>query len=56
MCIAAIACTPIAKSDLNPLRRERFAVLIAPLVLIAFIVCTAFIVDASYNPFLYFRF
>ena len=56
MCVAAIACSPIAKSDLNPFRRERFSVLIAPLVLIAFIVCTAFIVDASYNPFLYFRF
>lgn len=56
LCIAAIACTPFAKTKYNPFNRKTFASLIPLLVLIALIVCTAFIVDASYNPFLYFRF
>ncbi|MBR3349594.1 MAG: hypothetical protein IKG55_05925, partial [Solobacterium sp.] len=54
--IAAIACTPIAKSGLNPFKRQKFSYLIPAAVLCALIICTAFIVDASYNPFLYFRF
>lgn len=54
--IAVVACTPIAKTSLNPFRRQKFSYLIPAAVLCALIICTAFIVDASYNPFLYFRF
>ena len=54
--VAIIASTPIAKTKLNLFNNEnvkRFAPLV---ILLLLIICTAFIVDASYNPFLYFRF
>ena len=54
--ICAFACTPIAKSRFNFLKDRHFELAQPLLVLLMLIVCTAFIVDASYNPFLYFRF
>ena len=54
--IAAIACTPIAKTKLNIFKNETVNKFLPIVVLIMLIICTAFIVDASYNPFLYFRF
>ncbi|MBR2067632.1 MAG: MBOAT family protein, partial [Solobacterium sp.] len=54
--ICALACTPIAKTRLNIFRRKECLYLRPLLVLLALLICTAFIVDASYNPFLYFRF
>ena len=56
MIICAIACTPIAKTKLNIFKRRGFEAAIPLAVLLALLACTAFIVDASYNPFLYFRF
>jgi alginate O-acetyltransferase complex protein AlgI len=36
---------------------EKFAVVIEPLVLMALLlICTGYLVDGSFNPFLYFRF
>lgn len=52
--ICIIACTPIAKTKLNILKKHE--ILIPILVLLLLFIDTAFIVDASYNPFLYFRF
>lgn len=52
--ICIIACTPIAKTKLNILKKHE--ILIPVLVLLLLFIDTAFIVDASYNPFLYFRF
>lgn len=52
--ICIIACTPIAKTKLNILKK--YEILIPVLVLLLLFIDTAFIVDASYNPFLYFRF
>ena len=37
-------------------REPRFLFARPLLILLGLIVCTAFIVDATYNPFLYFRF
>ncbi len=53
--VGLIACTPIAKSKYNP-KNTHLQPLIPILVILAMFVCTAFIVDATYNPFLYFRF
>ncbi len=54
--VALIAATPIAKTRFNPFNNETFKKLAPIFVLILLVICTAFIVDASYNPFLYFRF
>ena len=56
LAVCAAACTPIARTRMNFLKNNTFAMARPLLVLLALIVCTAFIVDASYNPFLYFRF
>lgn len=54
--ILCVASTPLAKTLWERLQ-ERDRSLLAPLlVLEALVLCTASLVDASYNPFLYFRF
>lgn len=54
--ICIIACTPVAKTKLNFLKHPGFEWCQPVLVLVMLLVCTAFIVDGTYNPFLYFRF
>ncbi len=54
--ICAFASTPIAKSKYNILRTDKAEYIYPLLILTGLVLCTAFIVDASYNPFLYFRF
>ena len=54
--VSTIACTPSAKTGWNILNTEKGEVLVPVLTVAGLAVCTAFIVDASYNPFLYFRF
>lgn len=54
--VCVIASTPIARTQHNLLNSDKGRKWVPVLVIIALIVCTAFIVDASYNPFLYFRF
>lgn len=51
-----IACTPILTYIKPFFQKPAVSKLIPILSVLAFIACTAFIVDASYNPFLYFRF
>ncbi len=59
--VAAIGATPLARRVCSALSRTRagekaFAVL-EPIALVALLaICTAFLVDGSFNPFLYFRF
>ena len=54
--ILVVASTPAVKKLWNKLG-EKVRLLAAPvLVLGTLILCTACLVDASYNPFLYFRF
>ncbi len=55
--LAITGCTPIAKHLLQHMGRLRIAAVLRPaacLMLLA--VCTAYLVDGSFNPFLYFRF
>lgn len=59
--ISVIAATPAFVSFKNFLCRKRafdiiFECLEIPVLLILFVVCTAYLVDGSFNPFLYFRF
>ena len=54
LCI--IGSAPIAKTKLNIFRSTKQNALKPLLVAGALLLCTAFIVDATYNPFLYFRF
>lgn len=54
LCITASM--PVADSLCSFLRRKKLDIAYPLLVLTALFLCTAFITDASYNPFLYFRF
>ena len=54
--LCAVASTPLFKDKLNILQNKKLAWAAPVLAVLCLLVCTAFIVDASYNPFLYFRF
>ncbi len=54
--ILTIASTPLMKHVWEKLGERARSVLLPVLVLGALILCTASLVDAGYNPFLYFRF
>lgn len=55
--IAIIGSTPILKTIINKLKVNKIINIVEPIVLIVLlIVVTAYLVDNSYNPFLYFRF
>lgn len=54
--IAIIACTPLTKKIYNKIPEKVQSVLTPILIVISLVVCTSYLVDATYNPFLYFRF
>ena len=59
--IAAVGATPLPKIALARLREgtagARIANILQPLALLVLLLaCTAYLVDGSFNPFLYFRF
>ena len=54
--ILVAAGTPLARNLYGRLSENVRAVASPVLILAALILCTASLVDASYNPFLYFRF
>jgi len=58
--IAIISSTPLLKNIIRRLKETKIEILINILEPITYIVlltlCTAFLIDASFNPFLYFRF
>ena len=54
--ILTIAATPLGKSIWGKLNERTQDILTPVLMLAALVLCTASLVDASYNPFLYFRF
>lgn len=54
--ILSAAATPLGKNLWNKLSERAQDVLTPVLMLAALVLCTASLVDASYNPFLYFRF
>jgi len=54
--IACVAATPLAKKLWGKLPTVGRAVAVPVLMMAALVVCSAYLVDATYNPFLYFRF
>lgn len=54
--ILSVAATPVGRNVWNRLSERVQDVLTPVLMLMALVLCTASLVDASYNPFLYFRF
>ena len=56
LCIAALASTPLGVTLFRKLKPRMAMVTTTILVLAGLILATAYLVDASYNPFLYFRF
>ena len=57
MVIAIISATPLIKNIYAKYENTKLMSVIEPLVIVIVImVCTAYLVDGSFNPFLYFRF
>ncbi len=56
LCIAGLASTPLGASLYRRLKPRAAQTVCAVLVLAGLVVCTAYLVDGTYNPFLYFRF
>jgi alginate O-acetyltransferase complex protein AlgI len=57
LALAIIGCTPAVKLCAQALGKLRISALLRPAAALALlIVCTAYLVDGSFNPFLYFRF
>ena len=54
--ISIVSCTPLATNLWNKLKEKPKMVVLPILILAGLIICTAYLVDATYNPFLYFRF
>lgn len=54
--VAIFACTPAGKSIFAKLPERVRAVAAPVLIVLVLVVSTAYMVDATYNPFLYFRF
>ena len=56
LCVAGLASTPLGASLYRRLKPRTAQAVCAVLVLAGLVVCTAYLVDGTYNPFLYFRF
>ena len=58
--LAIVAATPLVKNVICRLKKTRVSIvldILEPVIYIALLtLCTAFLIDASFNPFLYFRF
>ncbi len=54
--IAALTSTPLGKGLWDKLGEKPRQILLPLLLLAGLLVCTCYLVDATYNPFLYFRF
>ena len=55
--ISIISCTPLFKNIYLKYKDNKVISFVEPIILLGlFILCVSFIIDASFNPFLYFRF
>ena len=55
--LGILGATPLVRSTAARLEHKRISVILRPLIAIALLlICTAYLVDGSFNPFLYFRF
>lgn len=53
---ALVGSTPVVKTAAQKISPKITNVLITPFMLVLLVLCTAYLVDGSFNPFLYFRF
>ena len=56
LCASVFFCTPAAKNLFGKLPEKVRGAAAPVLIALGLVVCTAYLVDATYNPFLYFRF
>jgi alginate O-acetyltransferase complex protein AlgI len=56
LCVAAVASTPLGVKLFRKLPERAAQVFGAAALLAGLVLCTAYLVDGTYNPFLYFRF
>ncbi len=56
LCVAALAATPLGVKLYRKLPRRAAQISGVVLILAGLVLCTAYLVDGTYNPFLYFRF
>ena len=55
--VAMIGATPILKNIVNSEKVHKIMNAVEPIyLLLIFVICTSYIIDGSFNPFLYFRF
>ncbi len=54
--VLLLACTPFAANQVKKLAPRMLGILSPVFVLLVLFVCTAYLVNSGYNPFLYFRF
>ena len=55
--LGIIGVTPLIRNTANRINKTKVGAILEPLVLIALLlICTAYLVDGSFSPFLYFRF
>jgi len=54
--ISIIACTPLLKNLYKKLPEKTQSYATPAIIVLILVICTAYLVDATYNPFLYFRF
>ena len=55
--ISFIGATPVVRNIANKISEKRIGAILEPFLLIVLLlVCSAYLVDGSFNPFLYFRF
>ncbi|MGI5978630.1 MAG: MBOAT family O-acyltransferase [Oscillospiraceae bacterium] len=53
--IAALGCTPLFSKLFHKLPKRAQSVLCPVLIVLTLVLCTGYLVDATYNPFIYFR-
>ena len=56
LCVAALTATPLGVKLYRKLPRRAAQISGVVLILVGLVLCTAYLVDGTYNPFLYFRF
>ena len=55
--LAFVGCTPLVRDTATKLSRHKWVAIVEPIVLILLLlICTGYLVDGSFSPFLYFRF
>ena len=52
-----VGCTPLVKTVALRLEKTKVGAVLEPIIcVVLLLLCTAYLVDGSFNPFLYFRF